>query len=160
MGRLANGLRPRCHLFSPLTGAARLNAHMTRPLILLAPIALLAALGACRIIPEGAEVESASQPQAGAAALGQTVTVGALRVTPQEVVEDSRCPVNARCVWAGRLVVRARIAGAGWTETTDLTLGEPRAVRGTNVALTSGNPAPETGREVAAADYRFTFEAR
>ena len=37
--------------------------------------------------------------------LGVPVRVGAVVVTPLEVVEDSRCPINARCVWAGRLIV-------------------------------------------------------
>ena len=46
--------------------------------------------------------------------LGQPTRVGRLVVTPLRVAEDSRCPINARCVWAGRAVVQTRIDGPGW----------------------------------------------
>lgn len=133
--------------------------HIAR---ILTPLALLTALGACTIIPAGTGVESASLPQGSVAALGQSVQVGALVVTPQSVVEDSRCPINARCVWAGRLIVKTRIDGKGWRETADLTLGEPYATHGTALALTSGEPGRMAGegRETKPGDYRFGFEAR
>ena len=126
------------------------------------PFTLVAVLGACAIIPNRAGVESAPLAQGSLAALQQPVQVGDLVVTPQAVVEDSRCPINARCVWAGRLVVRTRIDGAGWRDTADLTLGEPFGTHGRVIALTSGEPAPMAGAggETAPDDYRFTFEAR
>lgn len=126
------------------------------------PLTLAALLGACAVIPDRAGVESIPLPQGSPTALLQTVKIGDLTVTPQDVVEDSRCPINARCVWAGRLVVRTRIDGAGWRDTADLTLGKPFGTHGTVIALISGEPAPEAGagRETAKEDYRFTFEAR
>ena len=133
--------------------------HLLRAVL---PLTLAAMLGACAVIPDRAGVESIPLPQGSPAALLQTVRVGDLTVTPQEVVEDSRCPINARCIWAGRLVVRTRIDGAGWRDTADLTLGEAFGTHGTVIELTSGEPAPEAGagRETAKEDYRFTFEAR
>ena len=88
--------------------------------------------------------------------------VGPVVATPMEVVEDSRCPINARCVWAGRLMVRTRIDGAGWRDTADLTLGEPWSTHGSVIALTSGNPAPEIGegKEITKDAYRFTYEMK
>jgi hypothetical protein len=78
------------------------------------------------------------------------------------VVEDSRCPTNSLCLWAGRLVVRTRIDGAGWRETADLTLGEDFGTHGIVIALTSGNPAPVAGaaNAITKEDYRFIYEAR
>ncbi len=126
------------------------------------PLTLVAVLGACAIIPNRAGVESIPLAQGSLAALQQSVQVGDLVVTPQAVVEDSRCPINARCVWAGRLVVRTRIDGAGWRDTADLTLGEPFGTHGKVIAMTSGEPAPMAGAggEIVPEDYRFTFEAR
>lgn len=126
------------------------------------PLISAAALGACAVIPDRAGVESIPLAQGSPVALRQGVRVGDLTVTPQDVLEDSRCPINARCTWAGRLVVRARIDGAGWRDTADLTLGETFGTHGTVIALTAGEPAPEAGagREIAKANYRFTFEAR
>ena len=42
-------------------------------------------------------------------ALGQTARVAAMRVVPLDLVEDSRCPMNARCIWAGRAVVKVAL---------------------------------------------------
>lgn len=143
--------------------------------------ALLATLGACTIIPQVADPRSTPAPVApvtvpvppaptappapavsrsSGTAIGQTVRVGAMALIPQDVIEDSRCPSDARCVWPGRLVVTTRIDGAGWSDTAALTLGEPYMTHGVAVTLVSGNPAPQTGREIAKADYRFTYDVR
>jgi hypothetical protein len=69
---------------------------------------LLAALGlaACATVPTAAPIRDD-----GLAHLGEATRVGKLVVTPRLVVEDSRCPINARCVWAGRAVVRTDVVG-------------------------------------------------
>jgi hypothetical protein len=131
--------------------------RITRTLAALAALSLTAA---CAVIPDAPRPETAAVPQGTPVAIGQAVTVGTVVATPMEVVEDSRCPINARCVWAGRLVVKTRIDGAGWRDTADLTLGEDFGTHNVVIALTSGSPAPETGREIAPEDYRFTYEAR
>ena len=94
------------------------------------------------------------------ATIGESTAVGLLVVTPQAVVEDSRCPINARCVWAGRLIVKARIDGAGWRETVNLTLGEPYATHGTGLALVSGEPGKMAGSPPSPPASLFGFEAR
>lgn len=128
----------------------------------LSAIALFTVLGACTIIPAAGGAASVSLPQGSAAALGQRVAVGAAMVTPQSVAEDSRCPVGARCIWAGRLVVKTRIEANGWRKTADLTLGEPYTARGTGLTLTAGEPGrmAHEGKETPKEAYRFTFETR
>ncbi len=118
---------------------------MKRALVLLATLAL----AACATVP--VVVES---PTAG---LGEIATVGTLRVRPLQIVEDSRCPINARCVWAGRLVLRAEARGASGREVRDLTLGEPITVQGTSLALISVEPAKMAGIAGKLIPYRFTF---
>ena len=115
-------------------------------------------LGACAVIPP--PDSTPPQPQGYAVPLGQPVRVSELIVTPRKVVEDSRCPMNARCVWAGRVVVKTTIAGAGWADTADLTLGEPYGTHGKVVALVSVRPDKVAGTETQPMDYRFTYEAR
>lgn len=59
------------------------------------------------------------EPGVVAARIGQIADLGGgLRVRPLEVVEDSRCPQNARCIWAGRLRVRVAVEGVGEREVT------------------------------------------
>ena len=69
-------------------------------------------LAACATVPP---------PNAGpTAGLGQVAVVGGLKIRPIEVVEDSRCPATVQCAWAGRLKVRARMNGSGWTQIRDM----------------------------------------
>ena len=100
------------------------------------------ALSACATLPAASPVRGD-----GFARLGEATRVGALVVTPRFVVEDSRCPINARCVWAGRAIVRTEVAGAGWRETLNLTLGERVTTHGTTLGLTSVEPGKMAGTQ-------------
>lgn len=122
---------------------------MNRAFALLAP----AFLAGCVTSPHDNPAAEGS-----AVALGTSVQAGRLLATPLAVTEDSRCPENARCVWAGRLVVSTRIDGPGWRETVSLTLGEPQATHGTTVTLVSGLPEKQAGAQTPPATYRFSFE--
>lgn len=93
----------------------------------------------------------------GPAALGQATYVDGPVVTPLTVVEDSRCPVDATCFWAGRVVLRVRVGlGRGPVE-RELILGEPVPVADGALTLTAVTPEPYVDREIAPGDYRFTF---
>lgn len=94
----------------------------------------------------------------GFARLGEATRVGRLVATPIRVVEDSRCPMNARCVWAGRAVVATRIDGGGWRETVNLELGKPLATHGTTIALTSVQPEKMAGTAPPPQPYLFGFD--
>lgn len=117
-------------------------------------------LAGCVVVPNTPAVPRTPMPVGYAVPLEQPVTVGDLVVTPMAVVEDSRCPENARCVWAGRLIVKTRIDGAGWRDTTDITLGETYGTHGRVIALVSGIPEKRADRETQPREYRFVYEAR
>lgn len=97
------------------------------------------------------------QPPEGPARLGQTVYVDGPRVTPLKLIEDSRCPMNARCIWAGRVVLRAKVQGGAWQREIDLTLGEPVQVADGGLTLVSVTPERRTDKPVTSGDYRFAF---
>jgi len=92
------------------------------------------------------------------ASLNQVATVGDLRIRPLEVIEDSRCPTRVQCVWAGRLVVRARMNGPGWTQVRDFELGVFQAVDHNRVTLINAEPAKSTPGSIDPNAYRFTFD--
>ena len=97
----------------------KLRRRVEPALVLTAAIAI-GALSGC--------TKSPSTPQAprteGSAALDQPLTLHVgetaalagttLSLTFERVPEDSRCPINVNCVWAGNAVVRlaVRVAGA------------------------------------------------
>jgi hypothetical protein len=51
-----------------------------------------------------------------------------------------------------------RIYGPDFDETVPLTLGEPHALHGTSITLTSVVPEKMAGQESPAPTYRFGFE--
>lgn len=118
------------------------------------PLLAALALGACATLPGGLVRGD------GFARLGQPTRVGVLVATPQVLVEDSRCPVNVQCIWAGRVVVTTRIDGPGWRESVNLTLGKPYATHGTGITLASVQPQKTSGTRPAPNDYLFGFEPR
>ncbi|MEZ5971734.1 MAG: hypothetical protein R3C31_08025 [Hyphomonadaceae bacterium] len=92
-----------------------------------------------------------------AVGIGETADLGnGLRVRPLEVLEDSRCPQNARCVWAGRLRLRVNIEGVGEREIEDNS-DAVQTPRGT-FSLVAVSPGSWTDwPEGAKPPYRFGF---
>jgi hypothetical protein len=110
------------------------------------PLAL--ALAGCASVPG---------PARPTAALGQVAVVDGVRVRPLAIIEDSRCPINVVCVWAGRIVVRTEIRGSGVPETRDLELGKLQPIAGGTLTLTAAEPAPLAGTRIPPSAYRFTY---
>jgi len=117
--------------------------------------ALLAALAvsACTTIP-------ASVREDGFARLGEATRAGPVTVRPLRVVEDSRCPMNARCIWAGRVVLAATVTENGRAQQRELILGEPALTVNGAVMLDSVEPPTRTDTPIRPGDYRFHFGYR
>lgn len=92
------------------------------------------------------------------AGIGQTAFVGGPRVTPLAVLEDSRCPMNARCVWAGQVRLTVRIdTGSGYL-TREITSNTPTPVANGALELVEVTPNQVAGGEpIRTIDYRFGF---
>lgn len=56
---------------------------------------------------------------------GQSVEVARNATITYESYSDSRCPVDAHCIWAGELILHFELQGAGKTE--EFALGRTRA---------------------------------
>ena len=91
---------------------------------------------------------------------GQASRVDGLEVRFEAVKDDSRCPVDVTCVWAGdaTAVVNARRGGTA----RDLELhasGTPREVtyEGFQITLVKLEPARRSTRDIPPADYRATL---
>ncbi len=119
-----------------------------------------ALLASCATVPDAPIVDGGPvQPAGSLVALDQPVAVAGIVLTPKRVVTDSRCPINARCVWAGEIIVETRVDGAGWRETVPMKLGEPEGVRGYILNLVSAEPGQMAGADsIRPEDYRFAYE--
>lgn len=110
------------------------------------------------VLPLLAGCATGAQPD-GPIRLGQTAYANGPRVRPDAVIEDSRCPPDTQCVWAGRLVVRVTVYGGNWSRQLDLTAGVPATVADGSLTLTTATPPAGTAeRHTKPPRYRFTVD--
>ena len=123
--------------------------NMTR---LAAPMILAAlALSACATTRDQTPLADASN-----VALGQKAYADGPIIQPVAVLEDSRCPMNARCIWAGRVRVKTLwIRGNGEKQPFEITLGESTPLADGSITLEAVRPDKMTNVELNPEDYRF-----
>ena len=123
----------------------------------LAAVAAGAALGCARNQPQdiaaGVEFELA---------LGGTARLGGgdLQIAFSEVVEDSRCPIDAVCIQAGRATVRLTVDHAGRRHELELSTRDGAvadSVGGHEVRLVALLPPPRAAEPTAPDSYRVTL---
>lgn len=91
------------------------------------------------------------------ARLGQWVQLApGVAVEPLRVLEDSRCPQDVNCVWAGRFVLAARVRDHGRVQSVKLTLGVPQKIGRGRVTLDQVLPE-RSAKSVDNRQYRFGF---
>lgn len=117
---------------------------------------LPALLGGC--VPAVAPAPMpAEQDGIARAGLNQRVYVDGPWVTPVTVLEDSRCPMNARCVWAGRTRITVRIDLGSGSETREIGSDQPIQVADGTLSLVEVQPDLMAGQQADPAAYRFGF---
>lgn len=123
-------------------------------------LGLMASLSGCMTTEPEAEIPGCRTMEC--VAIGQSQDVGLnkgdLVVTPLEVIEDSRCPIEAECVWEGQVVLRAQLTLGHEVITVDLNTQEPLRINAGMLSI--GEVAPEGSVEwmpIAAEAYRFGF---
>ncbi len=133
---------------------------MKRALLLAAPLAL----AACASYLPGPAYPPPPPPVVWGIAtatigIGGQAMLNGLRLRPLAVVEDSRCPINARCVWAGRLILQVEVDQPGSPPLrTNMILGQPLIVAGGKLALVSAEPPKLAGAQGNPPASQFTFE--
>jgi hypothetical protein len=92
------------------------------------------------------------------AGLNERVYVDGPYVTPLAVVEDSRCPINALCVTAGRTRVMVRIDLGSRSEFLELCSDKPLQVADGQLSLVEVQPGLRAGERPGRDNpYRFGF---
>ena len=113
---------------------------------------------------------------AGVAASAQTAQQVTVRVKTQKsvmrdrlrirfvAVEDSRCPQDARCVWAGNAKVTIRVSNArGKSQTFDLNTnmeGKSARFGGYEITLGQVTPHPRSNIRINPNGYTASFSVR
>jgi len=102
-------------------------------------------------------VPKVSEDGSTEARLGQRVDLGGPKVTVLKVLEDSRCPMEARCVWAGRVKLSVRIDLGSGTSVQELASDKPLPVADGQVELLGTMPPKSTQHPIAPGDYLFAL---
>lgn len=109
-------------------------------------------------VPVPAAAPSGPVAAAGVA-LGQQTTIGGVLITPLELVEDSRCPVDVQCIQAG--TVRVRVAINALSRDFTFTLGEPQTVGDATITLSAVSPTEKYSTITVLPDeYLFVFTVK
>lgn len=123
---------------------------------LLALLAAPFALAACATIP--APSPEPSEDGIARAGLNERAYVDGPYVTPLAVLEDSRCPMNARCVWAGRTRLTVKIDLGSRSETREISSEAPIQVADGTLSLVEVQPDLMAGEQTGPQKpYRFGF---
>ena len=127
-----------------------------RPLLRVFPLAAAVLLGGCSNLQERLPEARYTLNER------QTVPLAERLSVTYEGAEDSRCPDNARCVWAGRLAYRFTMRVGSVAQAFYLVPGQPGymspALRGSRIELDHLTPPPPRGMAGAApVSYPVTF---
>ena len=91
--------------------------------------------------------------------LNEEVTVNGLSIKPWAVTEDSRCPSDVQCIWAGQVKVAFSLKSSTETRAAvELKPGESTSTKSFKVTLVKVDPYPTSGHKIADAEYRITFK--
>lgn len=118
-------------------------------------------------------VASAAPEKSGSISVGETYRYEDLRITFLEVTNDSRCPINAKCISEGDAEILLRVkAGAGPAKNhrlhthrkprrqiipinyPDGMVGIPKSYQ---LSIAELSPLPTAGKKTKPSDYRLTL---
>lgn len=132
---------------------------MLRKIVNLLPLCLATAvLPACSTAAERPEIPGCRIMECVAIGEPQEVWDG-LSVTPLEVLEDSRCPIEAECVWEGRVRVAATLDLGHESISATIDSGEPLRIHGGFLSIAEIAPDMSTQwSPIDQKEYRFGFK--
>lgn len=120
---------------------------------------LTAVLGGCVLAGGAATPDPGPSARSETVRLGEVTRTLAIPVRPTAVLDDSRCPANVRCVWAGRVRISAQL-GTVPAQTVELELGRPDPRADHGVELVGVEPGRTEAETIAPSAYRFRIREK
>jgi hypothetical protein len=117
---------------------------------------LLSSCAACVSAP----IAITHSPDGNNVRLGQTAHLDGPHIIPVKILEDSRCPINARCTSAGDVRLQVEWVRPGGNQIIEIALSKPTPMADGQLSLTGVTPGREagSGKKLKAKDYRFSFK--
>jgi hypothetical protein len=82
---------------------------------------------------------------------------GSFDVRFASVAEDSRCPSDVTCVWAGEVTLRVALKAGSEEAEREVKEGESTTFGGREIAVVRVRPQPVSSKKIADDEYRATF---
>jgi hypothetical protein len=92
--------------------------------------------------------------------MGETVEVLGVKITPQTLLEDSRCPSDVVCIQAGTVRVNTEVVCDSGTLEQVFVLNETVETEVGKITLLRVEPNPESTASIESGQYVFYFEVR
>lgn len=107
--------------------------------------------------PGSVEPEPETGPAVVTVGMNETASLHGVSVRPVSI-EDSRCPMDATCMWAGEAKATIVLVDGMGTSTMPIVLsGEPVTSEIATISLIEVQPYPMASNPTEDAKYRFTF---
>lgn len=94
----------------------------------------------------------------GTVGLGETALIGRVRITLEEITQDSRCPIDAVCIQAGSVTARVTLQSDTDKETVSMEEQKPVPFDIFSVSILSVAPARMASEPFDETAYRITFK--
>lgn len=114
------------------------------------PLAVLALTGCVTLGPDSDGISRAR--------FGETAKIDDIRISPLKLLEDSRCPKDVQCVWAGQVRITAVVTWQARVQQVELTQGKPVPVANGTLILVDVTPEKRSNVAISPRDYRFGFK--
>jgi hypothetical protein len=118
-------------------------------------IVLAVALAACGRGGSAAELDAPIQLAPGQSAVFADPK---LEVQFSGIENDSRCPADVTCVWAGEIIVQLTVRSGGKTTQHSIKETESATVAGATITVLQVLPARTSSQRIAPDDYRVTLK--
>lgn len=92
--------------------------------------------------------------------LNESIVVNGVSLTPLAIIEDSRCPISARCIRAGTVRVRTALFYQEKKSEAVLTLGEAYTLSDKEIMLSHVSEVPVVPKEKESFSYTFEFSVK
>lgn len=113
--------------------------------------------------PSSPQIPATSTPKEAMKAvtigLNQKAVFNDVVIKALAVAEDSRCPSDVECVWAGRVMIEVNVSTKDGTLIKSAKLEEKKSfvAGGARITLAQVEPYPVSTKEIEDGDYVFSF---
>lgn len=83
-----------------------------------------------------------------------------VKITPVEILEDSRCPSDVQCIQAGTVRLRATLTSGLGVADQVFELGKPITTEAEEITLMSVYPEAISTKQIEKTEYVFSFEVK